>query len=71
VLAVCHALDRKGVSQEKPKQAHASIGIDIGVITPEEIAISIVAELTADRRRCTANFPHLRNMSELMHEETV
>ena len=33
---------------------HAPIGLDIGADNPEEIAISIVAELVACRRRCEA-----------------
>ena len=32
------------------ERVHAPIGLDIGAVTPAEIAISIVAELVATRR---------------------
>ena len=38
---------REGVSDESLKGVHAPIGLDIGAITPQEIAVSIVAELIA------------------------
>jgi xanthine dehydrogenase accessory factor len=38
---------------------HAPIGLNIGADTPEEIAISIVAELIACRRHCDAVVAHL------------
>jgi len=37
----------EGMSDESLKGVHAPIGLDIGAITPQEIAISIVAELIA------------------------
>ena len=37
----------EGVSEESLKRVHAPIGLDIGAITPQEIAVSIVAELIA------------------------
>lgn len=39
-----------GVSEEQLKKVHCPIGIDIGSETPEEIAVSIVAELIKIRR---------------------
>jgi len=38
-------LMKKGISKETLKRVHAPIGIDINSETPEEIAVSIVAEL--------------------------
>jgi len=38
-------LREEGASQERLDRVHAPIGIDIGAETPEEIAVSIVAEL--------------------------
>lgn len=37
----------EGFSDEELKKVHAPIGLDIGSSTPEEIALSIVAEITA------------------------
>ncbi len=34
-----------GVSEERLKKVHSPIGLDIGAETPEEIAVSFVAEL--------------------------
>jgi len=38
-------LVKKGVSKETLNRVHAPIGLDINSETPEEIAVSIVAQL--------------------------
>jgi xanthine dehydrogenase accessory factor len=50
VISVYRALEKDGVSPEKFAGVHAPVGLDIGALTPEEIAISIAAELIAIRR---------------------
>jgi xanthine dehydrogenase accessory factor len=40
----------EGVDATRLRALHAPIGLDIGAVTPEEIAVSIVAELIAQRR---------------------
>src|SRR4029077_10386960 len=50
VLSVYRALENEGVAPEKFAGVHAPVGLDIGALTPEEIAISIAAELIAVRR---------------------
>ena len=50
VLSVYKALEREGYKVEEFERVHAPIGLDIGALTPEEIAISITAELIAIRR---------------------
>jgi len=44
------ALAQHGVAPERLAQLKAPAGLDLGAITPEEIAISIVAEIVAARR---------------------
>ena len=41
----------KGITQEQLDLVHAPIGLSIGAETPEEIAVSIVAELIHERAR--------------------
>jgi len=43
-------LEEQGISAEKLIKVHAPIGIDIGAQTPEEIAVSIIAEIIQSRR---------------------
>lgn len=43
--AIYRALKEAGVSEETLARVHSPIGLDIGAETPEEIAISVVAEL--------------------------
>jgi xanthine dehydrogenase accessory factor len=50
VLSVYQALEREGVPSEKFDRVHAPVGLEIGALTPDEIAISIAAELIAVRR---------------------
>jgi len=35
---------------EKLRKVHAPVGLDIGAVTPEEVALAILAEMVADRR---------------------
>jgi xanthine dehydrogenase accessory factor len=50
VLSVYAALEKEGIAPEKLERVHAPVGLEIGALTPEEIAISITAELIAIRR---------------------
>ena len=47
VRRIFDALLEEGASADTLKPVHAPIGLDIGAITPQEIAVSIVAELIA------------------------
>lgn len=51
VAATYDGLRGEGVSREMLKRVHAPIGLDIGAVTAEEIAVSVVAELVRERRR--------------------
>jgi xanthine dehydrogenase accessory factor len=48
--AALEQLARDGVAQERLRAVHAPIGLDVNAETPEEIAISIGAELVMARR---------------------
>ena len=48
---IYQALIKEGVSDERLKQVHSPIGMDIDAETPEEIAVSIVAELIRVRAK--------------------
>ena len=50
VLSVYKALEKESYSPEEFERVHAPVGLDIGALTPEEIAVSIAAELIAVRR---------------------
>jgi xanthine dehydrogenase accessory factor len=47
---VLHRLRDTGVSEAKLEKVHAPIGLDIGAVTPEEVALAIMAEIVAARR---------------------
>jgi len=48
---ILRSLSRKGISAEKLAYVRAPAGLDIGAETPQEIALSILAEIVAERRR--------------------
>src|SRR5690348_17891892 len=50
VLSVYKALENDGYRPEEFQRVYAPMGLEIGALSPEEIAISIVAELIAIRR---------------------
>jgi xanthine dehydrogenase accessory factor len=50
VIGVVKELEKEGIPREAFERAFAPMGLDIGAITPEEIAVSIVAEMIAMRR---------------------
>ena len=58
-IAVFRELRREGMPARLFERVHAPIGLDIGAVTPEEIAISITAELIAVRRRTERKLPHM------------
>lgn len=50
VLSVYQALEKEGYAPEEFARVYAPMGLEIGALSPEEIAISITAELVAVRR---------------------
>lgn len=61
VLAIYQQLESEGVAPESFKRVFAPIGLDIQAATPEEIGVSVAAELIAIRRGCELELPHSRN----------
>jgi len=58
-IAIFRELQRAGLAASLFERVHAPIGLDIGAVTPEEIAISITAELIAVRRKSERELPHM------------
>jgi len=58
-IEITKVLENEGVPAEKLGRVHSPIGLDIGALTPEEIAVSIVAEMIAVRRNVTPGIPSL------------
>jgi len=50
VLSVYKALEKEGYAIEEFERVFAPMGLEIGALSPEEIAVSVVAELVAVRR---------------------
>ena len=50
VIAVMREFEKEGMSRETFERVHAPMGLEIGAITPEEIAVSVAAEMIAVRR---------------------
>ncbi|MEJ5369824.1 MAG: XdhC/CoxI family protein [Bryobacteraceae bacterium] len=56
VLSVVKELVREGMAPELFERVHAPMGLDIGAVTPEEIAVSVAAEMIAVRRKASSNW---------------
>jgi len=53
VISVYKALENDGYKPEEFERVYAPMGLEIGALSPEEIAVSIAAELVAVRRNAT------------------
>ena len=51
---VDYLAEKEAVPRSQLERVHAPIGLEIGAITPEEIAVSVVAEMIAVRRNALA-----------------
>lgn len=58
-VAIFRELQEEGLGASLFERVHAPIGLDIGAVTPEEIAVSIAAELIAARRKVERQLPHM------------
>ena len=58
---------KEGISRERLEQVHAPIGLDLGAETPDEIALSIAAEMVMIRKK--ASGASLKTIHHLLEEE--
>ena len=56
-ISIYKELENEGIPAEKFAGIHAPVGLEIGAVTPEEIAVAIVAEMIAVRRHALPNVP--------------
>lgn len=45
VARIYQALEAEGIAPEQLRKIHAPVGLDLGAVTPQEIAVSILAEM--------------------------
>lgn len=56
VISVIRELEKDGVPREQLERIYAPMGLEIGAVSPEEIAISVAAEMIAVRRNAESNW---------------
>ncbi len=56
VINVIRELEKEGVARAEFERIFAPMGFDIGAISPEEIAVSVAAEMIAVRRNAASNW---------------
>ncbi len=69
VKNIFKTLLKEGISAERLAQVHAPIGLDLGAETPDEIALSIAAEMLMLRKNGTG--APLKTLHHLVQEEAV
>src|SRR5579859_6018207 len=56
VISVVKELEKDGVSRQQLERIFAPMGFEIGAVSPEEIAISVAAEMVAVRRNAESDW---------------
>lgn len=59
VIGVVKELEKEGLPPETLEKLFAPMGLDIGAVTPEEIAVSVVAEMIAHKRKAASGWREL------------
>jgi xanthine dehydrogenase accessory factor len=67
LIEISKVLEREGVTAEQIARVHSPIGLDIGALTPEEIAVAIVAEMISVRRHAAPSVPSLTRQPKAQH----
>ena len=65
VLTTAERMKADGASDEQLRSVHSPVGLAIGAITPEEIAVAVVAEMIAHRRGAEAARALMGSMGDL------
>ncbi|MEO8973737.1 MAG: XdhC family protein, partial [Ktedonobacteraceae bacterium] len=60
---------KEGMSRERVAQVHSPIGLDLGAETPDEIALSIAAEIVMLRKQGTGS--SLKTVHNFIDEVTI
>lgn len=60
-------LESEGVPASQLERVHSPVGLDIGALTPQEIAVSVVAEMIAVRRGVAPSIPSLAYKPKTQH----
>jgi xanthine dehydrogenase accessory factor len=68
VIEVVRELQKEEVPPEGLERIHAPMGLDIGAVTPEEIAVAVVAEMIAVRRDASSGWRDLSKSIRLTPE---
>ncbi len=68
VISVVTELEKEGVPRERLERIYGPMGLAIGALTPEEIAVSVAAEMVAVHRQPNSNWRAL-SMSVFPHDE--
>ncbi len=59
VINVIKELEKEGIAREAFERIFAPMGLEIGAVSPEEIAVSVVAEMIAVRRNADSHWRSL------------
>ena len=70
-ISIFEELRKEGLAAHLFERVHAPIGLDIGAVTPEEIAVAITAELIALRRGVERELPHMSWFKNHKFEEAA
>jgi xanthine dehydrogenase accessory factor len=74
VITIYKELEKEGLPKHLFDKVMAPIGLEIGAVTPEEIAVAIVAELVAFKRNAdvsSVQMRHARKISEVAAENEL
>ncbi|MEO5936411.1 MAG: XdhC/CoxI family protein [Terriglobales bacterium] len=58
-IKISKEFENEGVDPKRLERVYSPVGLDLGAITPEEIAVAVVAEMIAIRRNSPTALPHL------------